>query len=65
MKSFYHHLQLSSSWRPQLTLAFLALLGSTTGPATVRTLAAVSAELARIFLSLCQMGLVVLRVCGV
>ena len=65
MKFFSRCLQLFRSWRPQLTLAILAIMAYITGDAPLRTLAEVSLELAQISLSLCQMGLVVWRVCGV
>ena len=66
MKSFYRVTQLFRSRRPQLTLAILALAGYVTGYAALRALAEVGLdELAQISLSLCQMGLVVWRVCAV
>jgi hypothetical protein len=65
MKSFSRCLQLFRSWRPQLTLAILALIAYVTGCGVLRTLAEVSLELAQISLSLCQMGLVAWRVFGI
>ena len=65
MKSFSRGTQWFKSRRPQLTLAILALAGYVSGYAALRTLAEVSLELAQISLSLCEMGLVVWRVCGV
>lgn len=64
MKSFSRRLQRFRSWRPQLALPILAIMAYITGDAPLRTLAEVSLELAQISLSLCQMGLVVWRVCG-
>jgi len=65
MKSFSRCMQLFRSWRPQLALAILAIMAYITGDAPLRMLAQVSLELAQISLSLCEMGLVVWRVCGV
>ena len=65
MKSLARCLQLFRSWRPQLTLAILVSMAYVTGDAPLRTLAEVSLELAHISLSLCQMGLLIWRVCGV
>jgi hypothetical protein len=65
MESFSRCIQLFSSLRPQLTLAILAIMGYIIGDAPLRTLAEVSLELAQISLSLCRMGLVVWRVCGI
>ena len=65
MKSFSRCMQLFRSWRPQLALAILAIMAYITGDAPLRTLAEVSLELAQISLSLCEMGLVVWRVCGI
>ena len=65
MKSFYRWMQLLKSWRPQWTLAILALMGFIIAPSTLRTLAEVSLDLAQISLGLCQMGLVLLRVFGI
>jgi hypothetical protein len=64
MESFSHCIQLFKSWRPQWSLGILALMAFMVAPAALRTLAEVSLELAEISLNLCQMGLVVLRVCG-
>ena len=64
MKSVHRRMQLLTPWRPQWTLAVLALVGFITAPA-LRILAEVSLELAEISLGLCHMGLVVLRVCGI
>ena len=65
MMSFSRCMQRVRSWTPQLALTILAILAYVTGDAPLRTLAEVSLELAQISLSLCQMGLVVWRVCGI
>jgi hypothetical protein len=65
MRSFSRCMHLFRSWRPQLTLSILAIMAYITGDAPLRALAEVSLELAQISLSLCQMGLVVWRVCGI
>jgi hypothetical protein len=65
MEFFSRCMQLFRSLRPQLTLAILAIMGYIIGDAPLRTLAEVSLELAQISLSLCRMGLVVWRVCGI
>ena len=65
MRLFSRCVQLFRSWGPQLTLAILAIMAYIAGDAPLRTLAEVSLELAQISLSLCQMGLVVWRVCGI
>lgn len=65
MKSLFRCMEQLRSWRSQLSLGILALIGCLTGPPVLRMLAEVGLELAQISLSLCQMGLVVLRVSGI
>jgi hypothetical protein len=65
MKSFFRYMGRSRFLRPQWTLGILALIGCLTGPPALQTLLEVSLELAQISLSLCQMGLVLLRVWGI
>jgi hypothetical protein len=65
MNSFSRCMERLRSWRSQLGLAILALIGCLTAAPALPTLAEVALQLAQISLSLCQMGLVVLRVYGI
>ena len=48
-----------------LSTIFAAMLLLTIGPAALRTVAEWNALLARISLQLCEIGIAVLRVCGI
>jgi hypothetical protein len=65
MNSFFRCMEHLRSWRSQLGLGILALIGCLTATPALPTLEEVALELAQISLSLCQMGLVVLRVYGI
>ncbi len=48
-----------------LSTIFAAMLLLTVGPPALRTVAELNALLARISLQLCEIGIAVLRVCGI
>ena len=60
MHSNFHHFALKV-----LSTLFAAMLLLTIGPAALRTIAEWNALLARISLQLSEIGLAVLRVCGI